>query len=103
VYWAFEKLRCLDFATGKQLWAGGSFGDAGSCILTADERLIIWSKQGKLVLAETAARTKGYKELAVRDNLAATDVWPHVVLSNGLLFCKDRSGNLTCFRVVAGR
>jgi outer membrane protein assembly factor BamB len=100
IYWAFQKLHCLDYETGKLVWSGGSFGDAGSCILTADERLIIWGKQGKLVLAETDARSGGrYLELAVRENLAATDVWPHVVLSNRRLFLKDRTGNLTCFRL----
>jgi outer membrane protein assembly factor BamB len=100
IYWAFQKLRCLDLATGRQLWEGGSFGDAGSCILTADERLIVWGKQGKLVLAETAGRSRGkYVELAVRDSLSSTDVWPHVVLADGRLFCKDRLGQLACFRI----
>ena len=102
VYWASQKFFCLDYETGKLAWSGGSFGDAGSCILTADERLIVWGKHGKLALVETASRSGGrYQELAVRDSLFATDVWPHVVLSSGRLFLKDRNGSLACFQ--AGR
>ncbi len=57
VYWAWQQLFCLDFKTGEQKWAGGRFGDAGSCILTSDERLIVWSGQGDLTLCETAKRS----------------------------------------------
>jgi hypothetical protein len=32
-------------------------------------------------------------------DIFATDVWPHVVLADGKLFCKDRQGNLKCFSV----
>jgi len=103
IYWAWKKLHCLDFATGKLLWAGGSFGDAGSCILTGDERLIIWGKQGKLVLAETAASgaTK-YVELAFREGLSDSDVWPHAALAEGRLYCRDRHGRLHCFVLNTG-
>lgn len=98
VYWASHQFRCLDFETGKELWSGGSFGDAGSCILTKDERLIVWGRHGKLALVEAAERSNGkYVELAARDNLSSTDVWPHVVLASGRLFCKDRTGGLHCF------
>jgi hypothetical protein len=82
------------------MWEGGNFGDAGSCILTSDGRLIVWGKQGKLACVETAERSpEAYTELAVRDGIFNTDVWPHVVLSGGQLFCKDRAGNLVCFGV----
>lgn len=40
VYWAWRSMTCLDFETGKVQWQGGQFGDAGSCIVTADDRLI---------------------------------------------------------------
>lgn len=97
VYWAWRKLHCLDFKTGEQKWSGGRFGDPGSCIATSDKRLIIWANRGDLVLAETAKRSASqYKELAARKNLLRRDAWPHVVLSNGRLFCKDRDGNLIC-------
>lgn len=101
VYWVFQQPYCIDFATGRQLWTGPRrFGDAGSCILTGDERLIVWAKRGDLVLAETAERSPGaYKELARVDGMTRDDVWPHVVLCNGLLYVKDRRGNLQCLSV----
>ena len=100
VYWAWQKLRCLDFETGQQLWEGGEFGEAGSCIVTVDDRLIVWGRRGRLVLAETADHSPDqYRELARLDDIFATDVWPHVVLADGRLFCKDRQGNLKCFSV----
>lgn len=102
VYWAWQRLYCLDFATGQLLWRGGSFGDAGSCMLTADQRLIIWADQGRLVLAESAERSPAaFRELAALEDVFSTDVWPHVVLAEGRLLCKDRLGNLKSFELRA--
>lgn len=104
VYWAWRQARCLDFATGEQRWEGGDFGDAGSCIITADDRLIIFGRQGKLSLVNTAARSSGqYQPLAENDGLFATDVWPHVVLADSRLYLKDRLGNLKCYELRGKR
>lgn len=100
VYWAWQRLRCLDFETGEKKWEGGSFGDAGSCIVTADDRLIVWGGRGKLALVETAGRSPAkYQEVAGVNRVLSADVWPHVALAEGRLFCKDRDGNLACFEV----
>ena len=100
VYWAWQSLFCLDFATGQLKWKGGRTGDPGSCILTADDRLIIWSGRGDLTLVETARRSPDrYRQLAQRRKIVSTDAWPHVVLAAGQLYCKDRAGNLLCFRL----
>lgn len=100
VYWAWQQLHCLDFATGKQKWEGGNFGDPGSCIATADDRLIVWGGRGKLALVETAQRSPPkYHEVASIERVFATDAWPHVTLANGHLHCKDRDGNLARFEV----
>jgi outer membrane protein assembly factor BamB len=103
VYFAHEKLRCLDLETGKQLWEGGSFGDAGSCIYTADKRVIVFGGRGKLALVAGAEESpQEYRELAgIPGQLFETDVWPHVVLSGGHLICKDRDGNVKCFRTAS--
>ncbi|MCA9206901.1 MAG: PQQ-binding-like beta-propeller repeat protein [Planctomycetales bacterium] len=99
VYWAWQRMRCLDFETGQTIWEGGNFGDAGSCILTADDRLVVWGGRGRLALVETAKRSpREYRELFAIDRVCSDDVWPHVVLSGGQLFCKDRHGNLLCFK-----
>lgn len=100
IYWAWQHLHCLDWESGKQSWEGGEFGDAGSCILTADQRLIVWGHHGRLVLVESAERSPHeYHELAKLDRVFSSDVWPHVALSNGKLLCKDRLGNMKCFDV----
>ncbi|MCC9609394.1 PQQ-like beta-propeller repeat protein [Blastopirellula sp. JC732] len=100
VYWCWQRLYCLDFETGVKVWEGGDFGDAGSCILTGDDRLILWGGRGTLALTETAQRSPGsFRELAKVENVFSEDVWPHVVLANGQIFCKGKSGDLKCFRV----
>lgn len=100
VYWAWQQMHCLDFETGELKWQGGNFGDAGSCILTSDQRLIVWGGQGKLAVVDTAVRSPSkYSEIAVRDNLFSSDVWPHVVLADGRLYCKSREGQLLCFKL----
>ena len=100
VYWAWQKVMCLDFETGSLKWEGGKIGDPGSCILTGDQRLIVLSGRGNLSLVETAGRSPNrYQELASRKGLFRTDAWPHVVLAAGRLYCKDRKGNLICFKV----
>lgn len=100
VYWCWRGLYCLDFESGKPLWRGGIFGDTASCVVTKDDRIIVWADRGDLVLAETAVRSpKNFSALTRRRGLFQSDVWPHIVLSGGRLFCKDRSGNLKCFSV----
>jgi outer membrane protein assembly factor BamB len=100
VYWAWRTLTCLDLETGAKKWSGPGFGDAGSCVITQDGRIIAWTKRGELVLAETADRSpKEYQELARVNVGAPNNVWPHVVLANGRLYCKDSSGTITCYRL----
>lgn len=100
IYWAWRGVYCLDFKTGKPLWRGGIFGDTASCIATRDDRLIVWADRGELFLVETAQRSpKKYTELAKRSPVFRSDVWPHIVMANGRLFCKDRNGNLQCFNI----
>ena len=99
VYLAWKTIRCLDFDTGKQLWSGENIGTPGSCIVTADERLIVWCKSGELFLAETAERSPdAFKLLAENRHVLSDLAWPHVVLAQGRLYCKDRAGNLVCFK-----
>jgi outer membrane protein assembly factor BamB len=100
VYYAWQKVRCLDWETGEQQWEGGSFSDPGSCVVTADERLIVYGGTGKLALVETAKRSpKAYTELAAKDRLFKTQAWPHVVIAGGRVYCRDREGNLACLEV----
>ena len=101
LYWAWRGIHCLDFETGKQKWQGGKVGTAGSCIVTSDGRMIVWANRGDLILVETAQKSENrYTELARRSGIHSKDAWPHIVLSNGRLICKDRNGNLKCFTLA---
>ncbi len=103
IYWCWRGLHCLDFETGKPLWRGGRFGDTASVLATKDDRVIVWADRGELVLTESAMRSpKKYTELTRQSGLFESDVWPHIVLSGGRLYCKDRAGNVKCFD-VSGR
>jgi outer membrane protein assembly factor BamB len=103
VYWACRGVHCLDFATGKELWSGGKVGSQGSCILTSDDRLIVYANKGALSLVETTKRSpKKYVQVTTSTVLSKTDAWPHVVLSGGRLICRDRNGSVRCM-AVSGR
>lgn len=100
IYWCWRGVYCLNFETGQPLWRGGIFGDTASCLVTKDDRLIVWADRGELLLVETATRSpKKYTELARQRGIFRNDVWPHIVLANGHLYCKDRDGNLKCFEL----
>ena len=100
VYWAWRQVMCLDYETGAVRWQGGRVGDQGSLIATKDGRLIVWANRGDLTLIESAARSpRAYKEIAAKKRIGSDDAWPHVVLSNGMLYCKDRRGRLVCLKI----
>lgn len=101
IYYAWQKVRCLDLKTGKPLWDGGFVSDPGSCLVTSDDRLIVWGHNGTLTLVETAGRSpKEYTELGKLDRVFSTHAWPHVALASGRLAVKDRRGNVKVFAVA---
>ena len=100
-YWSFNHVHCLDVADGKLLWKGRSGGADGSCIVTADKRLIVWADRGELLLVETAERSPAECRILSRvGRLFRAEVWPHIALSDGRLFCRDRNGNLACLSLL---
>ena len=103
IYLAWNRLRALDWQTGQLVWEGPATGDAGSCVVTADEKLIVWANRGEVILADLSDREKpAYVELARVGPFAKSDVWPHVVVSRRQIFCRDRSGNLHRFATALG-
>ncbi len=99
IYWAWNRARCLDFESGKQLWNGGKFGSPGSCIITGDGKLIIWGGSGQLVLAETAEKSPSQYKVLAQNRVTRSIAWPHVVLADGRIFCKERRGTIFCFDI----
>jgi outer membrane protein assembly factor BamB len=102
VYWSWRNLVSLNFSTGELEWQHDGFGDAGSCIITADGRLIVLSDRGAVSLFQLdSPSNQPARQLARLENLFASDAWPHVVLAHGQLFVKDRMGELICFGLGA--
>lgn len=103
VYVAWQRVRCLNFETGELRWEGGSVADPGSCVVTADGRLVVYGYNGKLILVEGAGRSPAeYRELAAKDKIFGALAWPHVAVAGGRVVVRDRDGNLACF-AAAGK
>ncbi len=98
IYYANKGVYCMDFATGNFEWAGGKIGDAGSCLLTKDERLLVWGNGGDLSLIESAVRSPdACQELEERSGIFRDMDWPHLVAADGRLFLKTLNGDVACF------
>ena len=95
VYIIKNSINCLDAAGGKLLWSGGSFGD-GSCLATADDKVIAFGK-GSVRLLDAAPSVGNYRELARLDCGLRAICYPHITLAGGILCAKDRSGAMVCF------
>ena len=92
-----RRLKCVGLADGRERWSGGDFGH-GSCLVTGDGKLLVFGK-GSLALVEAAPKTRRYRELARVKRLVRGTCYPHVALSDGIIACKDRDGNLVCLSV----
>ena len=98
IYMASGPLRCLDLATGQRKWQGGNFGH-GSCLITAGDNKVIAFGNGQLVLAEAYPSDGQYHELSHVKDIVPDICYPHVILSNGIICCKDKAGNMVCFSI----
>ncbi|MCB1236677.1 MAG: PQQ-binding-like beta-propeller repeat protein [Verrucomicrobiae bacterium] len=100
IYFANKGVHCVDFASGDLVWEGGKIGDAGSCLMTSDSRLIVWGNAGDLSLVEGAGRSPDRCHvLAERIGVFKDMAWPHVVLADGRIYCKSLKGDLACFAI----
>ena len=98
IYFANKGIFCIDYATGKLDWVGGKIGDAGSCFMTADDRLIVWGNGGDLSLIESAQKSQGKCEiLAEKPRIFNDMAWPHPALADGRLLVKTLGGEVACF------
>ncbi len=91
-------LACLDLGTGRTKWSGGRFGH-GSCIVTAgDDRLIVFG-EGDLALVAAQPASGAYTELARIEDVVPATCYPHVAFAGGVIYCKDKLGNLVALSV----
>jgi hypothetical protein len=110
LYIPYEQLRCYRIdRNGLTLgWKGArdkfGFGLDGSAVVTGDGRLIVFGSKGskhRLALIDIG-RSQPSLLSSDEDVFAGLKrgrarAWPHVVLANGRIYCKDLDGNLVCF------
>jgi outer membrane protein assembly factor BamB len=86
---AFEveaTLRCVEAATGNELWKKSKVGKYHASLLrTGDDKLLMLDDAGNLMLLDPNA--KEYRELA-RAKVCG-DTWAHPALSDGRLYVRD--------------
>jgi outer membrane protein assembly factor BamB len=96
----FGELRCLDAATGKELWetyaaTGGKKSDCGTAFLVPQgDRFVIFNDQGDLILAELSP--KGYREIDRAHILEPVQaargrhvVWSHPAFADRCVFARN--------------
>jgi outer membrane protein assembly factor BamB len=89
-------LKCLDFATGKEVWAEPGFGTGGAII--ADGKLIALSAMGEIIIAP--ATPEGFKPVT-RAQVLAPKCWTAPVLANGFVYCRNQKGQIAVLDVRA--
>ena len=79
------ELRCVEWKTGKVLWAKEGFGCAS--LIAVDGMILAFSESGELVLFEQ--NTESYKELGRASILDKSPCRAAVALSGGRVFARD--------------
>ena len=81
--------------SGKVLWEKGGFGMG--TLIRVGSVLVILTDQGELALV--AADPARFKPLARFRVLGGTDIWTPPSYSNGLLYCRNKDGDLVCLKL----
>jgi outer membrane protein assembly factor BamB len=88
-------LRCIEAATGKELWKKPDVGKYHASLLrTGDDKLLMLDDSGNLMLL--APSFQEYKELAKAK--VCGDTWAHPALADGRLYLRDGE-NLVCVQL----
>jgi outer membrane protein assembly factor BamB len=89
-----HSLRCIDWESGNLMWER----ETKMATLTAsDGKLIVLETKGTLYIVN--ATPKRYEEIArcdIPDQKKYAHYWTPPVLCNGLLYCRNNVGDLTC-------
>ena len=86
---SIASLKCLEFATGKEVWAQKDFRTGALSL--ADGRLIGLSGTGTLMIAP--ASPAGFAPTATAKILDGK-CWAAPVLANGLIYCRNTRGDI---------
>lgn len=78
-------LKCVEIATGKEMWSQSGFGGGGATVLVGG-KVLVQSDRGPLVLVE--ATPQSYKEIA-RCQVFGGQCWTMPVVSNGRIYARN--------------
>jgi outer membrane protein assembly factor BamB len=79
-------LKCVEIATGKEVWSEAGFGSGGATILVGGTHVLAQGDKGPLVLVE--ATPQSYKEVARCQPLGGK-CWTMPVVSNGRIYARN--------------
>ena len=91
-------LKCVDIATGKEMWSQPGFGGGGATILVGGN-VLAQCDRGPLVLVD--AKPDAYHELA-RAEIYGGQCWTMPVVSNGHIFARNTKEGF-CLDVAVGK
>ena len=87
-------LRCVELASGTVRWQQKGLGFGA--LMAADNKLIILSEKGELVIAKASPAGP---EMLARAQVLGGKCWIPPVLSNGRIYCRNAQGTLACLDV----
>jgi outer membrane protein assembly factor BamB len=89
-----QAFNCIPLRTGKPTWSQKGLGNGS--VMLADEKLIMLTEKGLLIIAEVTPRY--FKKLASAQVL--TDkCWTVPVLANGRIYARSATGEVVCLDV----
>lgn len=90
-------LKCIEMATGKEMWSKPGFGGGGATTLV-DGHVLVQGDKGPLVLVE--ATPKAYNEVARAQPLGGK-CWTMAVVANGRIYARNTKEGI-CLDVTGG-
>lgn len=91
-------LTCLEFKTGKVMWADRSVGKGS--VTAADGLLYVRSERGPVALVEPNPKAYVEKGRFDQPDRSGAPSWPYPVVANGRLYLRDQ-GIMLCYDVSA--
>lgn len=79
-------LKCVELATGKEMWSKPGIGGGGATVLVGGDKILVQSSRGPLVLVE--AKSDDYHELA-RAEIYGGQCWTMPVICGGKIYARN--------------
>jgi outer membrane protein assembly factor BamB len=91
-----SNLTCLEFKTGKMMWADRSVGKGS--LTYADGLLVCRGERGAVALVEANPKAYVEKGRFEQPDRSRAPSWPYPVVANGRLYLRDQE-NLLCYDI----